>query len=63
MLSPLAGRAKGLVGRSAAWLICEGRRTKGLFLTGDSESGLVGDRLGEALVGDVGGVARAVAGD
>ena len=67
MLKPLVGLANGLVGRSAPeplLLIWDGRRTNGLLFTGESESGLVGDRLVLTFVGDCVGVdARAVAGD
>lgn len=67
MLKLLVGLAKGLAGRSTPeplLLIWEGRRTNGLLLTGERESGLVGDRVDAAFVGDaVGVVARTVAGD
>ena len=58
----LLGRAKGLDGRSDAWLITDGRRTKGLAFSGESEPFLVGERCEAPFVGDVVGVvARAVA--
>lgn len=61
MLSPLVGLAKGLEGRSVPlWLICEGRRTKGLLFTGERESGLVGEKLCDVFVGDVVGVVARV---
>lgn len=66
MLKLLPGLANGLDGRSApeALLICDGRRTKGLLLTGDSDSGLLGDNTGAVFVGDCVGVEDlAVAGD
>ena len=66
MLKLLLGRAKGLVGRSEVWLICDGRLTNGLAFSGDSEPTLVGDKLEEiaGLVGDcVGVVARTVTED
>lgn len=67
MLKLLAGRAKGLDGRSTPeplLLIWDGLRTKGLLLTGDNESGFSGDTIDVAFVGDCVGVdARAVAGD
>lgn len=64
MLRLLVGLAKGLEGRSEAWLIWDGRRTKGLVFSGDKEPALVGDRPSGALVGeDVGVAARTVAGE
>lgn len=64
MLRLLDGRANGLVGRSEDELICDGRRTKGLVFSGESEAVLVGERPPFGFVGDcVGGVARAVAGE
>lgn len=67
MLRLLVGLAKGLVGRSAPeplLLIWKGRRTNGLLLTGESESGFVEESDDAAFVGDCVGVdARAVAGD
>jgi hypothetical protein len=64
MLKLLVGLAKGLEGRSLALLICDGRLTKGLAFSGDSDAFFVGDQLGAALLGDaVGVVARTVAGE
>ena len=55
----------GLAGLSEVWLICDGRLTKGLVFSGESEPALVGERLIEAvLVGEgVGVVARTVIGE
>lgn len=64
MLKLLDGLAKGLVGRSEVWLICDGRRTNGLVFSGDREPAFVGERPPLGLVGDcVGVVARTVAGE
>ena len=65
MLSALPLRANGLEGRSGEdWPNCDGRRTKGLVFSGDSEFVFVGEKPLDVLVGDgVGVVARTVAGD
>lgn len=52
MLKLLVGLANGLVGRSDVWLIVDGRRTKGLVFSGDSEPVLTGDKLLACFVGD-----------
>jgi hypothetical protein len=64
MLKPLDGLAKGLVGRSDVWLICERRRTNGLVFSGDRDPAFIGDSPPLGFVGDcVGVVARTVAGE
>ena len=47
MLRLLVGLANGLAGRSEVWFICDGRRTKGLVFSGDSDPALT---VGRALL-------------
>lgn len=61
MLRLLPGLPKGLEGRAAVWLFCDGLRPNGLCLSGEREPALVGDVL-ESLEGlaGVGVLARPV---
>ena len=66
MLKLLFGLPNGLAGRSDVWLICDGRRTKGLVFSGERPPGFVGENEPlDGLTGDcaVGVVARTVAGE